>query len=743
MNGHRTLWGKILLQTAAILVTLAAGVAYAEPSWWTWQPKDDVGPSEIDMSGWLDKPAGKHGFVQIQNDHFIFEDGTATKFWGTNHGNMGCAPEKQEAEFRAKRYAKYGVNLIRLHKFTWYGGYEGIGDANDSTKTDPARQDRLDYYCSQLCDNGIYFGWSHIYGHRLRPGDRDKVLAYDEVVKAGDAHLKGSSIGLVMFAEDLQTLNIQLTVNLLNHKNPYTGKKNADDPALAFVELQNEDDIFFSTTHQMAMQCPTYKKLFCELFSDWLKAKYGSHENLAKAWGQNALNAYPKFQTGEHLDKRNIYPIAHSWYLGEGIEKEQQSKGTGRRLLDTARFLYETQNKFYTRFVKAIRDTGYKGPIVASCWQAGAGVSHYYNLSSDALVGIVDRHNYFGGGTGHTMKPGKVNNQSMLSQPGSGLLSTGFQQVAGRPFVLSEWIGCLPNEWIVEAPPIIAVYGMGLNGWDGSYEFASGGHFTDRIATPNIYNIDVPTQIGLYPSLARMVYRGDVKQGDISYAKKVHIDSLLDGKLSFTDKVEQSGDHKVFAGDTPDEALALAAGRVVVDFTDKFEPTQPPKIKDCVIGKTVASNTGQLKWDFDGKGYFTVNTAGTKAVVGFAAGKSLKLGNVVIVPKTDFAVIFITAMEMDMSIDDSKSILINAVGRAKNTDMKYNDGHTQLLDVGQAPILVESIEADITIDKPGKPTIYVLDNDGRRTSQTVPIENGKFTINGDNCKTIYYQVVWN
>ncbi len=726
--------------TATILITILVFSlpASGESQWWAWQPSDDIGPSVIDMSNWLDKPAGKHGFLQIQGDNFVFEDGTPVKFWGTNHGNMGCAPEKKEADFRAARYAKYGLNLIRLHKFTWYGGYEGIGDANDSTKTDPARQDQLDYYSAKLREKGIYTGWSHIYGHRLRPGDKSKVLAYDEVVKAGDAHLKGSSIGLVMFAEDLQALNIQLTVNLLNHKNPYTGLRYADDGGLAFVELQNEDDIFFPTTHQMVMQCPTYKKLFCELFSDWLKAKYGSHENLVKAWGEQAINAYPKFQTDEHLDKRNIYPVAHSWYLGEGIEKEA-TRGLKQRLLDTARFCYETQNKFYSKFVKAIRDTGYKGPIVGSCWQAGAGTGHYYNLHSDVLVGIVDRHNYFGGGTGHTMKPGKVNNQSMLSQPGCGLLSTGFQQVANRPFQMSEWISCLPNEWIVEAPPIIAAYGIGLNGWDGSYEFASGGRFTDKIATPNIYNIDVPTQIGLYPSLARMVYRGDVKEGAVVYSKKVHIDSLQQGNLGFTDKVEQSGDHKVFSGDMPDEALALAAGRVVVDFTDKFEQTQSPKLAGLVKEKIVTSNTGQLKWDYSGKGWFTIDTTATKGVIGFSKGIEHRLGNVTIKPATDFAVIIVTAMEKDKTIADSKSILINAVGRAYNTGMKYNDDHTQLLDTGGAPILLESIDAEIKIDRTGSPTVHVLDNDGRKTDQTVPVESNRFTIAGSKYKAIYYQ----
>ena len=62
-------------------------------------------------------------------------------------------------------------------------------------------------------------------------------------------------------------------------------------------------------------------------------------------------------------------------------------------------FLYELQNEFYARYVQALRTAGYQGEIVSSNWQAGRALSHYYNLHSDALVGTVDRHNYFGGGS--------------------------------------------------------------------------------------------------------------------------------------------------------------------------------------------------------------------------------------------------------------------------------------------------------------------------------------------------------
>jgi hypothetical protein len=155
-------------------------------------------------------------------------------------------------------------------------------------------------------------------------------------------------------------------------------------------------------------KAPTYKKQFCATFSDWLLKRYGSQAGLEKAWGPRALNAYPEFMKDESLANRNIYPIAHFWwYSRAGLANQSENKGTRQRLLDTALFLYEFQNDFYRRFEKAIRDTGYKGPLVGSCWQAGDGISHYYNLHSDYLVGFIDRHNYFGGqsASGSLLKP--------------------------------------------------------------------------------------------------------------------------------------------------------------------------------------------------------------------------------------------------------------------------------------------------------------------------------------------------
>src|SRR5690606_7633831 len=144
-----------------------------------------------------------------------------------------------------------------------------------------------------------------------------------------------------------------------------------------------------------------------------------------------------------------------------------------------------------------------------------------------------------------------VRNNSLLSQPGSGLLSTGLQDVVNRPFSFSEWMSMVPNEWTAEAAPLIALYGMGLQGWDASFSFATDiPRFSGYLQSEahGVYNATCPLHIGLYPALARLIYRGDVKESPVVATRNAHIPSLAEGKLSFTELVRQGYDDKSFSG---------------------------------------------------------------------------------------------------------------------------------------------------------------------------------------------------
>ena len=669
--------------------------------------------SVLDASAWLDAPAGSHGFVKRDGDRLCFEDGTRVQFWGTGIAAGHPYVGEQKAERWARYLATYGANAVRFHKFT-----RPAISGPVSTRLDEEKWAQIDYFQARLRERGVYYGWSPIYGHRPRPGDAERLRAYDEIagIEVPWSHLSGSTSGLVNFAKDLQALHIDLVTHVLEHRNPHTGLRYADDPALAFVELQNEDNLFWGAIEKVLPQAPTYRRLLKKQFSNWLTEKYGSQRELVAAWGEEHV------PDGAHLEKDNFYPKPNHGYFSYEYEQAREAdRPMPRHVMDRVQFLYERQSSFYERFSEAVRETGYEGPIVSTNWQAGSGPSHYLNLHSDYRTGLIDRHNYFGGGTGHTLEaPGEVNNAAMVSAPGSGLLSTGMQQVENRPFALSEWISKAPNEWTAEAAPLVAAYGMGLQGWDASYSFANNKpHLTETVGqrNHNVYNTDVPTHMGLYPVLARMIYRRNVEEGDVISERNVNLEQLSEGILGFSETVEQDYDEKSFGGIVPQEALA--AGRVVVNFTEGPEATRAPDLSPFWNRErhVIQSNTEQLTWHYtpgdtatdppdERSSFVTIDTPGTKGVVGFAAGKTHVLGAVELQIETPFAVVFVTALGEEASVAKAGRLLVTTVARARNTGMRYSEDGTRLLNIGRAPIRLEPVRLALRLDGAAHEAIY-------------------------------------
>ena len=700
--------------------------APATSEWYAFMPTDSLAPSVIGAEDWLEKPAGKRGGVRQRGDKFQFADGTPIKFWGTNLSyGSNCAPEKKDAEFTAARFARFGVNGVRLHKFTYSKAADnGIGDDNDATKMTPDGLDRLDYFAGELKKRGVYFGWSHTFGFRPRHGNKSRLLAYDEIEK----NLGGNAYALMNYAEDVQDLMMEMVVNLLKHKNPYTGLAYAKEPALSFIELQNEDDIFFWSTENVYQKCPTYAKNLRQRFAKWLLAKYETEAAWKAAWQGQIHNG--ETLTGEVTVQPNPWSIsdAHLPQVSNGPER--------RRLLDNAQFFHALQNKFYARFSKAIRAAGYDGPICGSPWQAPAMLPHYLNLRSDALAGYIDRHDYFGGALTDTL----------MGNPGGGYLSTGLQQVAGRPFGLSEWIHVYPSLYSAEGPPLVAAYGLGLQGWDASYQFQSAvgsKMFADKAGwLPwGVWEADTPTQMGQYPVLSRMIQRGDVREGTVTSIRAVNLTDLTSGKFNFTDKVEQQGDIKTFGGTvTP---AALAYGRALVEFSDKPAPPKPI-VRDGgrANGKNIVAVTKQLHWEVTGvnRGFVIIDTPGTQGVVGFAPGKLVTVGAATITLQSEYASLLLTARGRFETLANAKTAILTAFARSANTGFTTFALDNRVLENGGPPILLEPVKATISVTGRMIKAVHLLDHDGRRTQKTLPVVEGKFLIDGATDKTPYYEV---
>ena len=719
--GDKTAAGGVMKQT--IVVTLAQPFAFEPANRWVdtanWIVLDhpaanDFSPgSVIGAEEWLEKPAGKHGWLKMDGDRFVFTDGTPVKFWGSNisWNHMACAPEV--ADQWNDKWAKLGVNLVRLHKFLDHE-WAGIMTREDHMVPNPNLIGKFDYFHASAKKRGIYLAWSASYRFKVTPADKDKVWFYDEIVANDPKEMGTYEYHMKSYAPDLQDLLIAQTINLLTRTNSVTGIRYADDPALAYIELHNEEDIFMAHDDHRGLEkaYPKYFAAFQQRFNDWLKKKYGTQEALQKAWGTH----YPQ---GKDLGE--IRPRYPSWGVTNIVDPY---------MADTMKFMYDEQLSFYQRFVKAIRATGYQGAICGSCWQASNWPGHLLNTLTDYEVGFIDRHNYA---------------PTFLDNPGVGNFSVGFQQVKNRPFNLSEWGGGPVDV------PTVAIYGLGLQGWDASCQFSS--------TKPTILNkmgrdcnscCDDFIQMAQYPLLARTIYRGDVKEGDIVANRQVSIPDLFQGKVGFLESFSLLGgaNNKEFSSVVP--SAALMAGRVLMEFVDGPTPAEPvfsvaDKYLDIKAG-IVRSTTGQLLWDYENR-YYTVNTPGTQAVFGYVKGRNIALDDVSFSVATDTSVkLYVVAMDKGATIKTGKRLLVAAFGRDANTGMMFDefDGdNPRGLTEGGEPLLLEPVEATITLKGRTVKAVLPLDHGGRLRdgASSLPVKGGTtFTLDGRQTKTMYYLV---
>jgi hypothetical protein len=155
----------------------------------------------------------------------------------------------------------------------------------------------------------------------------------------------------------------------------------------------------------------------------------------------------------------------------------------------------------------------------------------------------------------------------------------------------------------------------------------------------------------------------------------------------------------------------------------------------------VRSDNGELYRSWKDR-FGTIDTPKTKAIYGFVGEKTIKLNGLELIVKTPFATIAVSSLT-DETIENSKRLLLTAVGRAENTEFRYNVTHTRTLDKGHGPILVEPIEATVKI-KTSVPdlVIWAIGADGERKKRIdATLDNGYLTFDiGKSAGTIYYLI---
>ena len=241
-------------------------------------PWDDVAPGPTDLRSTIPRPAGAAGFVTARDGHFYIND-QRLRIFGVNFTAGSGMPDHATADKVAARLAKFGLNAVRFHFLdsTWGNPHLIDYASDDSRNWNTNALDRLDYFISRLRAEGVYSDLNLLVGREF--GHHDGVDAQIRTLQWKTAHAVG------FFHAPLLAAQQQYARQLLTHRNPYTGLTYAEDPAVALVEIDNENGLLHAWMGREldALPEPFAGDLRTQ-WNTWLTARYASDDALAHAW---------------------------------------------------------------------------------------------------------------------------------------------------------------------------------------------------------------------------------------------------------------------------------------------------------------------------------------------------------------------------------------------------------------------------------------------------------------------------
>lgn len=241
-------------------------------------PWDDTLPTPVSLRNWNH---GGHDLPRIlvnKDGHFVAE-GRRIRFLGVNFCFGACFPDKEAAPRIAGRLAKFGVNVVRFHHMDGNRFPRGIIDRGrtDTRALDPEALDRLAFFIGCLKREGIYANLNLLVSRRFSSADGlpDSI----EKLDWKDRHLMG------FFYEPLIRLQAEYARQLLSYENPYTGLQFREDPAIAFVEINNENGLVHGWLGGRLDGIPEpFASELQRQWNVWLNDRYASTRELIEAW---------------------------------------------------------------------------------------------------------------------------------------------------------------------------------------------------------------------------------------------------------------------------------------------------------------------------------------------------------------------------------------------------------------------------------------------------------------------------
>ncbi|MEM2408287.1 MAG: beta-galactosidase, partial [Ignisphaera sp.] len=707
-------------------------------------PWNDGEATSIDLSVYLHKPAGKYGHVYVGSDGRLYVGSQRIRFLGINLVSPAIFAPQSVAEALAKRFAKYGINLVRLHALDAHWTSDNIFRAPGTRELDPTRLDRLDYLVAKLKENGIYVNINLLCYRSF--SSSDGLPREVDSMNIKDKHILG------FFYKPVRDLQKEFARKLLTHVNPYTGLSYAEDPAIAFIEILNEYGMVFGWFDGAVDRLPdVFKSELQKKWNEYLRQKYGSTTNLRNAWG--------RLYSDENLEAGTVRIFTLSEYSNRPTAAQR----------DWAQFLWYLDYDYFRDMYNYLKNELKVKALVIGTQMTWGGTPNIMQH-----MDLADSHGYWNYPAGNFWSGDYyVLNTAMVNNPTSStIVGMANQKIAGKPHTISEYNHPFPNMYRAEGWVFLSAYGA-FHDWDGILPYCYGdpdygwNFDTRRIMATLDFGQD-PQRWAMMITAHMLFVRGDVQVARQWVAVELSRDQEIEFIRSRTAGVWNLPNGRM-AGNPAH--TALLHGVVVVPSNRSRPPnTLLPRDVPAPSQPVYVSDTGELIWDCreSGRCVFIVNTSRSKVLTGFIGGKRFDLGEIVIEVKNTllngWATIAIHVIE-GSSFRDAKRVLVVAVGLTTNTETKiYNYDNKQLLftattdlasipnlhglklttyrDMGRAPTITEGIEATITIKTSNRATAYALDNIGKRKSSlSVTTSGGNQVISiGSSYQTLWYEV---
>ena len=675
----------------------AAEVIPPAPSWEDWEGNDMADWFELPLEydklqqpaywerafGAFERPAGSLGWTVAQGEDLYFERDTENeiRFHGIAATGSFFTPSNYMAERHAKAIRKYGFNQVRFHSI-----FDVLLKERDGYKIPEFHPDKLarfDNIFAALKKAGIY----------VKPSMLFSTLWHPDLVPQGDKLRKLNNTQYYYNAEH-QELYLQTIRKFLNHRNPHTGLRYADDPALNMFKIVNESSLFFNTTDSV----PGHYRLELQSnYNHWLRERYGSPLTLLEAWAVKGANR--PLNSEESLSRGTValLPITEL----ASVQARHRNRSA-----DQTQFYYELEQAWGGRVVDAIRATGSRTLVQLSSWGGPGHLQEIQSLSNASdLFDFHGKHGYWlhphGG-----WSPPEVNfgNRSIFKQPEKNLLYSFYQHAQDTPFAVTEWNFTYPNDYVNEAGPLMAAYGA-LQNISATHRF--------NLTSPEKPNrmgaiFNVFHQIGglmVEPMAYFMFVRGDVRPAPVVFRNAMDTEELHDPMRKRDDGEFQESKNRFymnFAGQgVPNRTLYVGGVRLSDDpdqHPDIWKPEQVLPRIDRETGIT-RSITGELLWD-ENRGHARVMTPKTKALMGAFDNGTYREEGLTMRLNDAYGVVGFSSLD-DRPLRESENILLSLVGRQRNSGQFYRYFNTHgaegydpeeafsLESVGHAPILME------------------------------------------------------